>query len=192
MRRIVGALPRTVVFCSPDSWGHSLAALGSFAFGRPVSTCRSERTSCHAGLPLGTSPSADRLGGPSLARFSLSRPCCCSHGRGSPTLPPYNSHSSFEPSGNMDLYQPGPGLTPQRHRLGQPCHPTQDRAPLVSPSSRPLIAEDDRTWSDRNFFPVPHRLETISSCTQVGPNPVPAFKTPVRPSVLLLPSALPR
>ena len=61
---------------------------------------------------------------------------------------------------------------------------------MVSPSRQPIIVETDHAWIDRNFFPTPHRLETVAATTQLGPAQVPAFKTPSRPSAFGPPPAI--
>lgn len=54
---------------------------------------------------------------------------------------------------------------------------------MVSPSSRPILIETDGAcWIDRNFFPAPHRLKTVSASTSIGPAQVPAFKAPACPA----------
>jgi hypothetical protein len=58
--------------------------------------------------------------------------------RGSPTLPPWDPHTPVEQSGNMDLYEPGSGHPPQLHGMLRPYYPREERARVVSPSSRLL------------------------------------------------------
>jgi hypothetical protein len=112
----------------------------------------------------------------------------------SPTLPPFQGRSTFEPSANMVVYHPGPGLAPQRHGLGSPYYPLESggsRACLVSPSVRPIVVDTDVNWpTSRDFFPLPYRLDDISDATQVGPGQVPAFKSPARAAAFGPPPAI--
>ena len=90
---------------------------------------------------------------------------------------------SFIPSGNVIIYNPGPGLEPQRHGLSSPCYyrsAIEERAPIVSPSDTPPIVDDDWNYLTRDFFPTGFRLDDLQSRTRAGPSTVPAFKLPIR------------
>ena len=93
---------------------------------------------------------------------------------------------SFEPSGNIVIHHPGPGLAPQRHSLSiSPYYWSahEERAPIVSPSIRAPIVDDDWDYLTRDFFPKGFRLDDLQSHTLAGPSTVPAFKLPARPSL---------